>query len=93
MAPPTTFDIEYPLPRPPAGFVAANEVASNKFYFIPSSEFNAYLKQIKVILSAVKKYRIISIVTNIFSLQQTKAVLTIEGLISFRKDLECTDFV
>ena len=26
------------------------------FYFIPSSEFNAYLKQIKVILSAVKKY-------------------------------------
>ena len=27
-------------------------------YFIPSSEFNAYLKQIKVILSAVKKYRI-----------------------------------
>ena len=27
-------------------------------YFIPSSEFNAYLKQIKVVLSAVKKYRI-----------------------------------
>ena len=27
-------------------------------YFIPSSEWNAYLKQIKVILSAVKKYRI-----------------------------------
>ena len=26
--------------------------------FIPSSESNAYLKQIKVILSAVKKYRI-----------------------------------
>ena len=25
------------------------------FYFIPSIEFNAYLKQIKVILSAVKK--------------------------------------
>ena len=24
-------------------------------YFIPSSEFNAYLKQIKVLLSAVKK--------------------------------------
>ena len=41
-------------------------------YFIPSSsEFNAYLKQIKVILSAVKKYRILSLVTNtiyIFSL-------------------------
>ena len=28
------------------------------FYFIPSSEFNAYLKQVKVILSTVKKYRI-----------------------------------
>ena len=33
-------------------------------YFIPSSEFNAYLKQIKVILSAMKKYRIFSLVTN-----------------------------
>ena len=32
--------------------------------FIPSSESNAYLKQIKVILSAVKKYRIFSLVTN-----------------------------
>ena len=32
-------------------------------YFIPSSEFNAYLKQIKVVLSAVKKYRIFSLVT------------------------------
>ena len=30
---------------------------SLQFYFIPSSEFNAHLKQIKVILSAVKKYR------------------------------------
>ena len=28
------------------------------FYSIPSSEFNAYLKQIKVLLSTVKKYRI-----------------------------------
>ena len=26
-------------------------------YFIPSSEFNAYLKLIKVVLSKVKKYR------------------------------------
>ena len=26
------------------------------FYFIPSSELNAYLKQINVVLSAVKKY-------------------------------------
>ena len=33
-------------------------------YFIPSSEVNAYLKQIKGILSAVKKYRIFSLVTN-----------------------------
>ena len=42
-----------------------------QFYFIPSSEFNAYLKQIKIILSAVKKYRIFSLVMNtiyIFSL-------------------------
>ena len=41
------------------------------FYFIPSSEFNAYQKQIKVLLSAVKKYRIFSLVTDtiyIFSL-------------------------
>ena len=41
------------------------------FYSIPSSEFNAYLKQIKVILSTVKKYPIIPPVTNtiyIFSL-------------------------
>ena len=35
-----------------------------QLFFIPSSEFNAYLKQIKVILSAVKKYRIFSLVTN-----------------------------
>ena len=43
----------------------------NFFYFISSGEFNAYLKQIKFILSAVKKYRIFSLVTNtiyIFSL-------------------------
>ena len=32
--------------------------------FILSSEINAYLKQIKVILSAVKKYRIFSLVMN-----------------------------
>ena len=41
------------------------------FYFIPSSESSAYLKQIKCILSAVKKYRIFSPVTDtifIFSL-------------------------
>ena len=36
----------------------------NRIYFIPSSEFNAYLKQVKVILSLVKKYRIISLVMN-----------------------------
>ena len=41
------------------------------FYFIPSGESSAYLKQIKGILSAVKKYRIFSLVTDtifIFSL-------------------------
>ena len=62
------------------------------FYFIPSSEFNAYLEQIKVILSAVEKYCIFSLETNtiyIFSLQ-TEAVSTIKGLISSRKDFECT---
>ena len=40
-------------------------------YIIPSSESSAYLKQIKCILSAVKKYRIFSLVTDtifIFSL-------------------------
>ena len=53
-------------------------------YFISSSEFiylfNVYLKQIKVIFSAVKKIVFFSLVTNtiyIFSLQQTEAVLTI----------------
>ena len=43
----------------------------NLFYFIPSSESSAYLKQIKCILSTVKKYRIFSLVTDtifIFSL-------------------------
>ena len=41
------------------------------FNFIPSSEFIAYLKPIKVILSTVKKYRMFTLVTNtifIFSL-------------------------
>ena len=53
----------------------ASEIKKAKIYvyiyFIPSSEFNAYLKQIKVMLSALKKYRIFSLVTNtiyIFSL-------------------------
>ena len=62
-------------------------------YFIPSSEFNAYLKQIKVVLSTVKKYRIFSLVTNtiyIFSLQQIDAISTIYGLFSSRKGLEYT---
>ena len=47
------------------------------FYFIPSSEFNAYLRQIKVLKSAVKKNRIFSLVTDtiyIFLLQQTETV-------------------
>ena len=42
-----------------------------QFYFIPSSESSAYLKQIKCILSAMKKYRVFSLVTDtifIFSL-------------------------
>ena len=56
-------------------------------YFIPSTESSAYLKQIKGIMCAVKKYRIFSLVTNT---QQTEAVSTILGLISSRKKLECT---
>ena len=46
-------------------------VTGATIYFIPSSESSAYLKQIKCILSAVKKYRIFSLVTDtifIFSL-------------------------
>ena len=39
-------------------------------YFILSSEFNAYLKQIKVILSTVKPYRIFSLVTNMIYIFQ-----------------------
>ena len=44
-----------------------------------------------MILSAVKKYHIFSLVTNtiyIFSLQQTEVVSTIKGLISSQKGLE-----
>ena len=69
---------------------------SGALYFIPSSEFSAYLKQIKVILSTVKKYGIFSLVTNtiyIFSLWQTETVSTIKGLGFSRKDLECLVFV
>ena len=33
-------------------------------YFILGSELNAYLKQVKVILSTVKKYHIFSLVMN-----------------------------
>ena len=33
----------------------------NRIYFIPGNEFNAYLKQIKVKLSAMKKYRIFAV--------------------------------
>ena len=55
------------------------------FYFIPSSEFNAYLKQ--VILSAVKKYRIFSLVMNtiyIFSLAKRGCFNNV-GLNFFKK--------
>ena len=47
----------------------------------PSSEYNAYLKQIKVILSAVKKYCIFSLVMNtiyiFFTVANREAVSTI----------------
>ena len=61
-------------------YCASLQMRCKHIYFIPSSEFNAYLMQIKVILSTVKKYRIFSLVTNtifIFSLQQKEAVSTI----------------
>ena len=49
--------MEYWLPwKPEKDFYFKSGRGLNKmFYFIPSSEFNAYLKQIKAILSAVKK--------------------------------------
>ena len=58
-------------------YIVREKLSNICSYFIPSSEFNAYLK---VILSTLKKYRIFSLVTNtifIFSLQQTEAVSTI----------------
>ena len=57
-------------------------------YFILSSEFNAYLNQIKVLLSTVIKYCIFSPVENtiyIFSRQQTEAILTIGALFLLKK--------
>ena len=66
------------------------------FYFIPSSEFNAYLKQTKIILSAVKKYRIFFISDEYdlyFFTVANRGFSTIWGLISSRKDLECTVLV
>ena len=65
------------------------------FYFIPSSEFNAYLKQIKVILSALKIYRIFFTSAEYdiyFSLQQTEAVSTIQGLF-FPEKIRNTPFL
>ena len=41
-----------------------NKVRKLTFHFIPSSESSAYLKQIKGILSAVKKYRILYFFTS-----------------------------
>ena len=50
--------------QPLTEFGLVKEKCKKNIYFIPSGEFNAYLKQIKVILSAVKKYHIFSLVTN-----------------------------
>ena len=58
------------------------------FHFILSSEFSAYIKQIKVILSAVKKISFFSLVLNTiytFSLQQTEVVSKILSLIFSEK--------
>ena len=43
-------------------------IPATLIYFISSSEFYACLKQIKVVLSAVKKYRIFSLATNTISI-------------------------
>ena len=52
-------------PRYPRLWFKYNMIIGNiKFHFIPSSEHIAYLNQIKVVLSTVKKYRIFSLVAN-----------------------------
>ena len=60
-------------------------------HFIPSSEFNAYLKQMNVILSTVKKCRIFLLVTN------TTYFFTVANRGYFdnllQKDFECTVLV
>ena len=45
----------FPLYLQPVKYGRSPSHGPNSFYLIPSSEFNAYLKQIKVTLSAVKK--------------------------------------
>ena len=46
--------------------------------------------QIKVILSTVKRYRIFSLATNMIYIFFTEVISSIKGLISSRKNLECT---
>ena len=46
------------------GFSSKGSGGDKTLNFISSSEFNAYLKQIKVILSAVKNIVFFSLVTN-----------------------------
>ena len=44
-----------------------------RIYYIPRSVFNAYLRQIKVVLPTVKKYRIFSLVPNTIYISFTVA--------------------
>ena len=75
----------------------SNSWRNTNFYFIPTSEFNAYLKQIKVILSTVKKITYFFFTSDLydlyFSLYQTETVSIIYSLTASRKDLECTVLV
>ena len=67
-----------------------------KLYFIPCSECNAYQKQIKVILSAVKKYRIFFSSDEYglyFFTVANRGCFDNVGLNFFQKDLECTVLV
>ena len=66
-----------------------------RVYFISSSDFNAYLREIKVLLSTVKRYRIFSLVTNticIFFTAVNRGCLDnlVSNLVSSRKILKCT---
>ena len=64
-----------------------------RIYFIPNGEFDAYLKQIKVRLSAAKKYRIFSLSDEYdlyFFTVANRGCFDNLGLNFLQKDLEFT---